>query len=281
LMTALGRIATLAGILPLAIVLAGCPSTGSTPAGATTEVAAASGAVFGLPGANDIWRINDPSATAEIDHSAWDEFLHTYLSEAPNGVNRIDYEQVSDQDRQKLEAYLAGLNEIKISQYNRDQQIGSIMQVRGPGINIAGPWLNPIARVEGHRVSFNDVEHHILRAWFNDGPLPIHYGVNCASAGCPPLCPRAHTAQNWRDNLEAMARQYINSGQAFKDEDGHLTDSKIYHSWFKGDFGGTDQAVIEHLLRYADSDHAQLLKSVTTIEDDFYDWRINRPDHDS
>jgi hypothetical protein len=106
----------------------------------------------------------------------------------------------------------------------------------------------------------------------------VHYGLNCASMGCPGLMPRAHTAENWRENLEATARQYINSEHAVRFEDGLLYTSKVYYSWFQEDFGGTDQSAIDHLIQYAEPELAEKLGKVSAIAGDFYDWRLNKPD---
>ena len=246
-----------------------------------------------------LWHTNDPDSTLTIDHSAWDEFLKTYVTVNPDGVNRVDYESVSQEHKDKLDQYIKYLGSIEISKYNRDEQIAfwmnlysagivkivleswpvdSILQIRGPGINVVGPWLQPVARIEGKRVSFNDIEHNILRPAFNDMGPKIHYGINCASITCPSLMPSAHTAANWRENLEANARQYLRSGEAAREENGGLFVSKIYFSWFQDDFGGTDAAVFQHLKQYASPELAEMLDGHEAIAGDFYDWRVNKPD---
>ena len=244
------------------------------------------------------WYANDPESTLTIDHATWDEFLRTYVQAMPEGVNRVDYEGVSNDDKEKVDQYVTYLGSIQISKYNRDEQVAfwmnlynagivktvlenwpvnSILQIRGPGLNVVGPWLQPVARVEGESVTFNDIEHNILRPAFNDMGPKIHYGINCASITCPSLPARAHTAVNWRESLEANARQYMRSGEAAREEDGKLYVSKFYHSWFKDDFGGTDAAVFQHLKQYASPDLAEMLDRHEAIDGDYYDWRINKP----
>lgn len=246
-----------------------------------------------------LWYVNDPDSAAVIDHGPWDVFLKKYLRTGGVAPYRVDYDAVSADDRQALKDYLSYLGLIPIAEYNRDQQIAfwmnlynaaiadmvldslplnSVLQIRGPGFNVVGPWLRKVARIHNRPVSFNDIEHHILRPAFNDMDPPVHYGLNCASLGCPGLTPRAHTAENWRENLEATARQYINSEHGLRFEDGLLYTSKIYYSWFQEDFGGTDESVIDHLLRFAESELAEQLRQHSAIAGDFYDWRLNKPD---
>jgi len=247
----------------------------------------------------DIWTINDPNAATDIDHSVWDGLVAKYLRDSDSMPRRVDYEAFPTADKQALKDYLQHLAAIEITKYNRDQQIAfwmnlynasivdmvleslpvnSVLQIRGPGLNVVGPWLKPVAKIEGQTLSFNDIEHYILRPYFNDmGPL-VHYGLNCASMGCPSLALRAHTAENWRDNLSDTARIYVNSPHGVRFEDDELYTSKIYNSWFMDDFGGSAESCIAHLMQYAEPELAERLADHDTIVGDFYDWRLNKPD---
>ena len=248
--------------------------------------------------ARPFWLKHDPASTAAVDHSAWDRFVSRYVLRDPqgDGVNRVDYRTVSRADRERLKAYIRALEGVDIAAYNRDEQVafwmnlynaaiadlvldnlpvGSIRQIRGPGIGVAGPWLRPVARVQGATLTFDDIEHRILRPAFNDMGIPIHYGLNCASVGCPALAPRAHTGANWRANLEETARQFVNCPQGVRFVDGELRTSKIYLSWFREDFGGSDESVIAHIAEYAEPELARRLAERDAIAGDFYDWRLN------
>jgi hypothetical protein len=59
-------------------------------------------------------------------------------------------------------------------------------------------------------------------------------------------------------------------------EGGRLTVSSIY-DWFQADFGGSEQGVIEHLARYADSPLVEKLNGAGGIESYTYDWSLNQP----
>ena len=61
----------------------------------------------------------------------------------------------------------------------------------------------------GRVVSLDDIEHRILRARFAEPR--IHFAINCASNGCPPMRPRAYEADGLRDTLDAATRQFLAS----------------------------------------------------------------------
>jgi hypothetical protein len=293
----MGKLVQFGFVVALAVALGGCKHD-------------LQGAAVDIPeDPRGIWFVNDPASVATIDHTVWDEFLQRHLHQDPysDGVNMIDYEHVDREELQGLEAYVRGLSHVRIGDYNRDEQyaywmnfynaaivtmiveailvdgqkLSSVLQIRGPGLNVVGPWLKRVGSVYGKAVSFNDIEHYILRVAFIDMELRVHYGINCASMGCPPLAPRAHTAENWRENLAETRHQFINSPHGVKIEDGRLYTSKIYHSWFKDDFGGSDENVLRHLMRYAEPALTEQLEAQTKIDGDHYDWRLNNMSSDT
>ena len=111
-----------------------------------------------------IWFINDPTSTATIDHSVWDDFLQKHHHQNPygDGVNMVDYDNVELEELQAIKDYVRGLTKMPIGEYNRDEQyaywmnmynaaivsmvvheivvkgrvINSPLQIRGPGLNV-------------------------------------------------------------------------------------------------------------------------------------------------
>ncbi len=69
---------------------------------------------------------------------------------------------------------------------------------------------------------------------------------------------------------------FVNSEQGLRFEDGELYTSKVYHSWFKEDFGGTDATVLAHLKKFCDGKVAAELEGHSEIAGDYYDWRLNK-----
>jgi hypothetical protein len=141
-----------------------------------------------------------------------------------------------------------------------------------PGFFSDGPWGKPLVRVEGKEMTLNDMEHRVLRPIWKDPR--IHYAVNCASLGCPNLQPRAFTAENAEELLALAAREYVNHPRGVSVDKGWVRVSSIY-VWFKEDFGGTDEGVIEHLRRHASGALPEELRRVDGISEHHYDWSLN------
>ena len=248
------------------------------------------------------WDASDENSVARIDHTAWQEILNDYLRIHDSGVNRFDYGalKASAGDFAKLASYLASLQSLDPRDYSRAEQkaywinfynaltvrvvadaypVKSIKDISESLLGslgiFGGPWDDVHAKVAGLDLTLNNIEHGILRPIWRDNR--IHYAVNCASYGCPNLCPTAFTADNTEELLEDGARAYVNHprGVEFMDDD-FIIISSIY-KWYVVDFGGTEKSVIEHLVKHADKALAARLRKFVGSIDYEYDWSLNRP----
>lgn len=257
------------------------------------------GAGCGPPESEELagWDASDESSTARIDHGAWQQILDAYVAPDADGVNLVDYEALAahPQDTAKLRAYLERLEALDPRAYSRSEQfaywvnfynaltvrvvldaypVDTIRDIHEGVVPYVGPWDDVHARVAGEGLTLNDMEHGILRPLWGDAR--IHYAVNCAAYTCPHLLATAFTAENTEALLEAAARAYVNSprGVDVVDED-FIVLSSIY-DWYAEDFGGTEEAVREHLAGYADGELAVLLQGFEGAMDYYYDWSLNR-----
>ena len=247
------------------------------------------------------WNASDESNTSQVDHGAWQEILDAYLRSHSSGINRFDYAalKANPEDAAKLAGYLSYLQGLDPREYSRREQkaywfnfynsltiqvvvdaypVDSIRKIsRNPLGRLLpiGPWGDVRAKVCGRDLTLDNIEHGILRPIYRDAR--IHYGVNCASLGCPNLLETAFTAANTEALLDAGARAYVNHsrGVDFVGDDS-IVISSIY-TWFAEDFGGTEENVLRHLVRYADDELAERLKDFEGSVDHEYDWNLNQP----
>jgi Protein of unknown function, DUF547 len=241
------------------------------------------------------WAGSNESNTETINHTAWQSLLNNYLiSNHPSGINRFNYEAVSDIDHKKLRDYLSKMQQLDPRAYNRAEQkaywinlynaltielilkdypVESITKL-GKSYFSFGPWDDKVTNIQNKSLSLNKIEHGILRPIFRDNR--IHYAVNCASISCPNLAVKAYTAENTDQLLDLGARQYVNHPRGVTFEEGTLKVSSIYH-WYKVDFGNNDKTLINHLIKYAKPKLATKLQNYQDDIDHHYDWNLNKP----
>lgn len=241
------------------------------------------------------WQAHNPASVTILDHSAFDYFLKTYRYRGKDGIARVHYERVSAADKTAFDAYLTALQDVRVSDLNRDEQyaywvnlynagtlkiildyypVQSIRDINiSPGFFSSGPWGKPFLTVEGSAISLDDIEHGILRPIWRDPRT--HYVVNCASLGCPDIPQKALTAANAEDMKEAAAHAFINHRRGVRVSDqGDVYASSIY-DWFGRDFGPNDGEILDHIRRYAGPDLVNKLAGKTDIESFSYDWDLN------
>lgn len=236
----------------------------------------------------------DETSTAKVDHAAWGAFLSRYVRApaAKGEPARVAYGAVTPADKAALAAYVDAVQKVRPSGLRRDEAfvywvnlynaatvklivdrypVKSITAIKS-GLVSFGPWDGAAATVEGVRLSYNDIEHKILRASFKDNR--VHYALNCASLGCPDLKATPWATATLGADLDAAAKAYINSPRGVRIEKGRLVASSIY-KWFGEDFGGDDPGRLAHFRRYAEAPLAASLSKRTKIDGYAYDWALN------
>jgi hypothetical protein len=236
------------------------------------------------------WQAHDAASHQRVDHIDWDRFLSRYRFEGSDGVARLAYAAVTDEDRRSLSNYLDRLGETPISTLSQPEQfsywvnmynaltvktvldhypVGSIRDIDiSPGLFANGPWGVSLITVEGEALTLDDIEHRILRPIWRDPR--IHYVVNCAAIGCPNLPARALRPSENEQILNEAAVAYVNHTRGLDIESGGLTVSRIY-DWFDEDFGD----LRTHLAQYARGARAEALASGVPIVGFAYDWSLN------
>lgn len=239
------------------------------------------------------WSDHDPTSTVEIDHSGFASLLRKHTVEH-KGIRRFDYARA---DRGAVANYVKALLAVRPATLNRQEQLAywinlynaatlQIMLEHYPVASIrdidlddsglfGGPWNAKLFEVDGRRLSLNDIEHGILRPYWNDPR--IHYAVNCASIGCPNLLDAPYTGSNVEQQLDAQAHAFINHPRAVQVDDGSARVSEIFR-WYRSDFGGSDASVLAHIRAFAAPELKTKLEGITGIDSYDYDWRVNAPE---
>lgn len=239
------------------------------------------------------WQVTNPLSTKTIDYREWADFLKRYVHADSNGINLVAYSQVSDSEKLALQQFIRRMSQIQIDNYNRKEQeaywinlynaltidiilrhypVKKIKNIKMSGLFTRGPWDAKVIKVEDVSLSLNDIEQRILRPIWNDQRL--HYVLNCATMGCLNLPNKPFEAKTLNDQLNKATVIFINNKENVKFQGKKLIISAIYR-WYKTDFGGTDDDVIDWMEIYANHVLRNKLKFTKKIGGYEYNWVIN------
>ncbi len=227
------------------------------------------------------------AGTATFDHSAWDALLR----DGTDG-GLVDYAFMAA-NRGRLEEYIGGLAAVDLSQLQRDELKALLINAYNaftvvaildhPGVasirDIDGVWSDLTWEVGRYRLTLDNIEHNILRPFFEDPR--IHFAVNCASRSCAPLPQWAYRAAELEEQLEERSRAFLTDPRNVVLEGGRLKISR-YFDWYGDDFtavGWTPRAesIQEFIARYATEEVRAAIEGNPDLGLDFrdYDWSLN------
>lgn len=208
-------------------------------------------------------------------------------SNVANG--RVDYNALKKSEA--FASFLKSLASADLSTMSTDGQLAfwinayNAMVIKNvndnPGIkqplDVAGFFEKKTFTVAGKSLTLNDIENNIVRPTFKE-PL-IHFGLVCAALSCPPLIPKAYTAENVRSLLAENARKYLADTKQNKwdAKTKTLSLSKIFE-WYKVDFGDNDAGLIAFAKQYGPESMKSGLEAAGSPKVKFleYDWTLNK-----
>lgn len=238
--------------------------------------------------------IGRSAGSGRFDHAGFDNLLAAFARSSRDGIVRVNYGAWarSKTDRSALRRYIDALAAANPHSLSRTEQfafwanlynaltldvvltaypVASIRDIK-PVFFALGPWKKDVVRVSGVDLSLDAIEQGILRKGWRDPR--VHYSVNCASISCPNLPLRAWRGTGLSTALDRAARDYVNHPRGVRFEGEALVVSSIY-KWYAADFGGTDAAIIKHLMGFAAEPLRRRLETTSRISRDHYDWSLN------
>jgi hypothetical protein len=224
-------------------------------------------------------------ADTKVDHSSFGNLLKRHVI-----AGRVDYNGFKA-DNIELMAYLSMLSRINPNHLPRAEQIAfyinlynawtihlvltrypNITSIKDLGSLFKSPWKKRIVNLFGDFVSLDHIEHEVLRPKFQDPR--IHFAINCASKGCPPLLNEPYTGAKLETQLRTAAKEFINDPNHNYIGGDVLYVSRIF-KWFRDDFGND---LIAYLIKYADrslNDELNTKRYQLKIKFMDYDWSLN------
>ena len=225
----------------------------------------------------------DPSTL--IDVEPWGTLLSGYATE--DGGFRYAALHGHAEHRALLDRFVASIGSAQPDAWTRDQQLAfyinaynaltvkSVIELwpLDSVMSHEGFFDRRSHRVAGRDLTLNQLENDVIRGERFAEPR-IHFAVNCASIGCPPLARLPYTAQNLESALEAQTRASLRATTQIDRVARRVTVTKLFE-WFAGDFeraGG----VRAFLARYLEPADADLVRDEgVTLQHAEYDWALN------
>ncbi len=235
--------------------------------------------------------IEQPTTFTSADFSA-------VLSAHVDDAGLVDYAGLVA-DPQPLDAYLTRLATTDPSRLGDDDRLafwinaynaytvylirdqyptkGILKTVSGPFIpTVNSPFSDAFAVVGGRTMSLDDIEHGTIRSEFEEPR--IHFAVNCAALSCPPLRAEAYEGATLDAQLGQQTRRFLTDPARTQIDvaEGTARITKIM-DWFKGDFGGSDDAVQRWIAPYIDDAEARSALESASLDVEYmsYDWSLN------
>jgi hypothetical protein len=226
---------------------------------------------------NPIWAASDHTLYGEllaeynrdghVDYAglkAEESRLDGYLDK----LSKVDPEKLSPPDRFAfyVNAYNAWTIKLILSGYP------GIESIKDLGNIFKSPWKRKFVVINGKMMTLDHIEHDILRPQFKDPR--VHFAVNCASLGCPPLFKEPFVGSRLEEQLNTATTVFINDIQYNRLEGNTLFVSKIF-KWFKEDF---NDDVIGFFRQYASAGlKSRIDERGTNLKIAYldYDWGLN------
>ncbi len=220
-------------------------------------------------------------------HSKFTEVLQKHV----NGKN-VDYAGLKKSPNQ-LGAYIDSLAKVSQSEFkgwSENEEMAYLINLYNAGTlkliidnyplksikDIGSPWKKKVIKLFGTDRSLDYVEHELLRKNYSEPR--IHFGVNCASIGCPPLRDEAFQASKLDEQLDEQAKQFLNdsSKNRVDSKNGILYLSSIF-DWFKGDFVKSSGSLEKFVAPYfSERDRKAIQSGKLKIKYTDYDWNLNK-----
>jgi len=150
-----------------------------------------------------------------------------------------------------------------------------------------GHLLNPYRvfgqkqfNIGGRLHSLDQIEKEILlgdefkrRGWKE---ARVHFTVNCASVGCPPLRQQIFLPDNVDAMMSDNTRRALNTPLHLRLEGNTLYLSQLFE-WYEDDYVEEAGSVTAFIKRYADPRIRAKVDAASRIRFIDYDWSLNRP----
>lgn len=241
-----------------------------------------------------------------VDWQPWQSLLQKAVHIQRGGqVSQVDYTYLATQQVviSQVLAAAAKPSRAQFDEASREEQLAFLINlynlatvdlvlsgypkaasIKDLGTFLTSPWKLERVQLFGSATSLDHIEHSLIRGSGRYQDPRIHFAVNCASIGCPPLREEAYVAERLDGQLQEQALRFLADRNRNRLTDKTLQLSSIF-KWYGDDFvkgwrGATSLpsflALYSEALGLNDIQRQALLQDKLKIEFLPYDWGLNR-----
>jgi hypothetical protein len=220
-------------------------------------------------------------------HRPFDILLRIYVTE-----NRFDYARMvkNSRDMERLSDYIDNLELHDPAEWSKDDALAywinlynaatielvlknyPVKSIKDIGGLFGSPWKKKLVKVNGKELTLDEIENDIIRPRFNDAR--IHFALNCAAIGCPPLNNHAFLSETLNEQLDNAVKNVLSNEIFLKITDQNISLSKIF-DWYEKDFVSGAGSIREFIAKYREKDREAILDPNRKLEYLEYDWKLN------
>ncbi len=243
---------------------------------------------------------------AQFNHEEWDRLLKDHVVSFRGGqVTQVDYDGFL-KDRKKFMDYLGQLSAVQredFDSWQKPEQLAFLINaynawtiqvvltrypdlesIREIGLFPFSVWRRRVVELFDDRYSLDELEHEMIRGSGLFEEPRIHFALNCAATGCPPLRTEAYVGARLYQQLEDNTKLFLtDKSRNFFFED-TLYVSRIF-DWYQEDFEKGWLGIVS-VCQFLNSYKKQLGVSVDSnfclqtadigLSYLDYDWSLNR-----
>lgn len=218
------------------------------------------------------------------------------LSRVVDPAGRVDYGRLRASETATLTRVLEGLAELELDRLGRDHRLAALINAYNAFTLqlILDHWpvdsIQKIPRKDrwdavrwnlgGTKVSLTQIEHQMLRRQFVEPR--IHFAINCASEGCPPLRAQAYEGERIEAQLAAVTRHVHDPSKRWLDLEFDRASNRVrvdltrIYLWYEDDFT-RDAGLLDFVRRWTpELDEALEAGARAQVGYLDYDWSLNR-----
>ena len=225
-----------------------------------------------------------------VDHRQFNELLGDIVT--PDGL--VDYGQLR-RDPSRLTGYLEMLAGVELDALAHDDALALLINAYNAftlqlivdhwpvdsimDIPDGERWDARRWRIGDRTFSLTEIEHKWLRQKFVEPR--IHFAINCASVGCPPLLDEAYVGERLEAQLDRVTRVVHRDGSRWfaYDKQAEVVRLTKLYDWYAEDFEQVAPTVLDFVARYSpplrEAIEGGRRPRIEWLE---YDWSLNAGD---